>query len=71
TFVALDEAGKPKPVPPLVPESPGEKLRFQEAVARRAQRLALADERRRLAETHAEPNHGAPNHGEQAEQGEP
>ena len=41
TFVALDEAGKPRPVRPVIPETETEKRRWREADARRAQRLAL------------------------------
>jgi acyl-CoA hydrolase len=41
TFVALDEEGKPHPVPQVIPETETEKRRWREADARRAQRLAL------------------------------
>ena len=50
TFVAIDASGKPTPVPALHPTTDAEKLRFEEAKARRAQRLALAKERHQLAE---------------------
>jgi acyl-CoA hydrolase len=40
TFVALDEAGKPAPVPPVSPESEEEKRRYREAGERREYRLA-------------------------------
>jgi acyl-CoA hydrolase len=40
TFVALDEAGNPHPVRPVIPETETEKRRWHEAHARRAQRLA-------------------------------
>lgn len=40
TFVALDDDGKPRPVPPVIPETDAEKRRWREADARRAQRLA-------------------------------
>lgn len=53
TFVALGDDGRSVEVPRLEPETPDEKLRWQEAVARRKQRLALAEERRQLAEDHA------------------
>ena len=43
TFVALDESGRPVPVPPVLPETEDERRRFREAEARRAQRVeALA-----------------------------
>jgi acyl-CoA hydrolase len=41
TFVALDEQGRPCPVPPLLPETDEEKRRYREAQARRASRLEL------------------------------
>jgi acyl-CoA hydrolase len=40
TFVAIDEAGQPKPVPPLIVETAEERRRFREALARRRIRLA-------------------------------
>lgn len=39
TFVALDESGKPTPVPPLLPETEEEKLVFAQAEVRREERL--------------------------------
>lgn len=39
TFVSLDENGKPKPVPPVKPETPEDEARFREAEERRALRL--------------------------------
>ena len=39
-FVALDEHGQPRAVPPLVPETPEEKRRMEEAKIRRQHRLA-------------------------------
>ena len=42
TFVALDEHGRPTPVPPLVLETPEDKRRFEEARQRRESRMALA-----------------------------
>jgi acyl-CoA hydrolase len=42
TYVALDAAGKPKEVPPLVPRTTEEKRRYGEALERRRRRLALA-----------------------------
>jgi acyl-CoA hydrolase len=53
TFVALDENGRAKAVPPLEPKTKDEKLRWDEAKARRRQRLSLAAERHELAERHA------------------
>ena len=44
TFVALDEHGKPTPIPPLIPETPEEKRRFDEAQKRREYRIRLANE---------------------------
>lgn len=40
TFVALDENGKTVPVPPLRLETPEDKLAFEDAQARRTERLA-------------------------------
>jgi acyl-CoA hydrolase len=49
TFVALDdETGKPVEIPPVLPESPDERRRFEQALERRAQRLEL----KRKAEDH-------------------
>jgi acyl-CoA hydrolase len=59
TFVAIDAEGRPRPVPPLVPHTPEEQLRCDEAAARRRQRLALAFERRSLREQHAQAAGGA------------
>jgi acyl-CoA hydrolase len=53
TFVALDADGKPTAVPRLMPESADEKRRWDEAAARREQRLQLAAERRRIAGRYA------------------
>ncbi len=39
TFVALDDAGRPSAIPPILPESAEEKRRFEAAKARRALRL--------------------------------
>jgi len=41
TFVALNDDGKPNPVPTLLPESNQEKLLNKEAIDRRARRLEL------------------------------
>lgn len=40
TFVALDDKGKTRRVPPVLPESADEKRRFEEAQMRRDSRLA-------------------------------
>lgn len=40
TFVAIDEQGKPVPVPPIIPETEEEKRRYEEALIRRQLRLA-------------------------------
>ncbi|HKP94715.1 MAG TPA: acyl-CoA thioesterase [Fibrobacteria bacterium] len=42
TFVALDAAGRPTDIPPVVPETADEKRRFEEALIRRNHRLTLA-----------------------------
>jgi acyl-CoA hydrolase len=41
TFVALDENGKPTPIPPVIPETETEKRRYREAGERREYRLAM------------------------------
>lgn len=41
TFVAIDAQGRPRAIPPLLPESPDEKRRHHEAELRRASRLRL------------------------------
>lgn len=53
TFVALGTDGRPTPVPPLLPATSEETLRFEEARVRRQQRLDLAETRRALAQEHA------------------
>jgi acyl-CoA hydrolase len=40
TFVAVDETGQPKEVPPLLAETPDDERRAREASERRAARLA-------------------------------
>ena len=40
TFVAIDETGRPKPVPPLILETSEDRRRFREALGRRRIRLA-------------------------------
>jgi len=39
TYVALDDAGEPTPVPPVEPETPDEKRRHDRAAQRRASRV--------------------------------
>jgi acyl-CoA hydrolase len=43
TFVAVDREGNKIPIPPVIPESDEEKLRYEQAGERRAYRLALRD----------------------------
>ena len=43
TFVAIDEQGKPCPVPPIVPETDEEKRRHNDAELRRQSRLQLKE----------------------------
>jgi acyl-CoA hydrolase len=43
TFVAIDADGKPRPVPPIVPESAEEQRRFHDAELRRQSRLQLKE----------------------------
>jgi acyl-CoA hydrolase len=50
TMVALDEEGRPTPVPPVAPETPEEERRAREAQLRRDNRLA---ERERIEEGRA------------------
>jgi len=47
-FVALDEHGRPASVPPVIAESPSEKLRFQQAEMRYRQRKETRDQERAL-----------------------
>jgi acyl-CoA hydrolase len=49
TFVALDENGRPMPVPPVEPDTAVGKLRCKEALARRQQRLEFVEQRKVLA----------------------
>lgn len=39
-YVALDEDGRPSPVPPLIPENEEQRRRMEEGAARQAHRLA-------------------------------
>jgi acyl-CoA hydrolase len=47
TMVALDDEGRPTPVPPVAPETPDEQRRAREAQVRRDVRLAERDQIRR------------------------
>lgn len=51
TFIALDEAGKPTPVPPVQPEGELQVRRYHEAGLRRQARLEHAEEIRQLRGT--------------------
>jgi acyl-CoA hydrolase len=44
TFVALDEKGQPTEVPPLLPQTPEETRRLDEAKKRRQARIQLAED---------------------------
>lgn len=44
TFVALDERMRPAPVPPVLPETPEEKARYEEAKRRREYKLKMREE---------------------------
>jgi acyl-CoA hydrolase len=44
TFVAIDDHGKPVPVPPIHPSSPAERRRFRDAARRRSERLRVRRE---------------------------
>ena len=46
TFVAIDEAGKPIPIPPAIPETDAEKRRYEQAERRRQYRLELREKAR-------------------------
>jgi acyl-CoA hydrolase len=53
TFVAIDEAGKPMAIPPVIPETEQEKTRYEQAELRRQYRLELRERAR--TKQHAEP----------------
>jgi acyl-CoA hydrolase len=44
TFVAIDAQGKPRAIPPVIPETEEEKRRFRDAEVRRASRLELKNQ---------------------------
>jgi acyl-CoA hydrolase len=56
TMVAVDEHGKPQPVPPLQLESPVEERRQREAETRRRNRLAERDEILRARKADGDPS---------------
>jgi acyl-CoA hydrolase len=43
TFVAIDQYGKPLPVPAILPQTDAEKRRYEDALYRREQRLKNRD----------------------------
>jgi acyl-CoA hydrolase len=49
-FVAIDAEGQPRPVPPVLPETELDRLRFQEEEIRRKSRLERREAIRRLRE---------------------
>ncbi len=49
-FVAIDQDGQPRPVPPVLPQTERDRLRFQEAQIRRTSRLERREAIRRLRE---------------------
>jgi acyl-CoA hydrolase len=56
TFVAVDGEGKPRPVAPLLAETPDEKRRYAEADLRRANRLQHAEQLKALRAANAKQN---------------
>jgi acyl-CoA hydrolase len=52
-MVALDEAGNPLPVPPVIPETADQERRMAAAKVRRSQRKALQAMLKRSDEDHA------------------
>lgn len=57
TYVAIDSAGNPQQVPPLIVRTSEEKRRYREALGRRRQRLALAARSHRRYFEKAVPSH--------------
>jgi len=53
TFVATDDNGRPRPVPPLDAQTPEEKRRYIEADLRRASRLQHAEQLKALRDAEA------------------
>ncbi len=56
TFVAIDQYGKPLPVPPVCPQTAEEHRRYREAELRRQQRLAQRELLRQLRHETAKPD---------------
>ncbi|MDI9886620.1 acyl-CoA thioesterase [Streptomyces sp. HNM0645] len=56
-FAAVDADGKPRPVPPVVPETERDKRRYQEAQIRRTHRLARRRAIKELRERRAAEGH--------------
>ena len=54
TFVAMDANRRPRPVPPVLPETREEKLRYEEAQLRREARLRHAEDVKQLRSRHRE-----------------
>lgn len=54
TFVAMDENKRPRPVPPLKPETAAERRRFEEAQLRRTSRLDHAQDLKDLRARHGD-----------------
>lgn len=53
TFVALDDSGRPTPVPPLDPQTPEEIRRNTAAKKRRESRVRLAEEIKKMESEHS------------------
>ncbi len=52
TFIALDENREPTPIPQVIPETPNEKRRYEEASRRRENRKIEAEARKLRREKH-------------------
>lgn len=55
TFVAMDEHSRPRPVPPVVPETDVERARYDEAALRRKSRLSHNEELKRMRTQSGQP----------------
>jgi uncharacterized protein (TIGR00369 family) len=58
-YVAIDRQGRPRPVPPLCVETPEEKVRFQEAEERQAERKKRRQREQALRQQDAPPDSGS------------